>query len=100
MLSPQKKSAAAPDEQWLDPFFGEAGVAYQFSAGSDPLQIVSRRPDEKLLLAGGVYWEGHQDFQLVQLLEDGSRDPDFADDGILKGGFKVGSRASLHGAQL
>lgn len=97
---PKKKSAAAPDEQWLDPSFGQAGVAYQFSAGSDPLQIVSRRPDEKLLLAGGVYWEGHQDFQLVQLLEDGSRDPDFADDGILKGGFKVGSRASLHGAQL
>jgi len=100
MLSPTQKSTDRPAAQGLDLTFADGGIAYRFSAGSDPLQIIARRADGKMLLAGKVYWRDHLDFQLVQLLEDGDKDPDFANEGILKGGFKDGAQASLHGAQL
>jgi uncharacterized delta-60 repeat protein len=89
----------APNAYGLDPTFGEDGVVGNISPGDATLQIVSLGPDGKLILVGSVLWEDRLAFQLVQLLENGAMDPSFANDGILKGGFKDGAEAFPYGAK-
>jgi uncharacterized delta-60 repeat protein len=84
----------------LDPEFGSGGVVGNISPGDANMQIVSLRPDGKILLVSSVHWEGRIDFQLVQLLESGALDSNFGQNGILTGGFKDGAEAFPFGAKV
>lgn len=84
----------------LDPEFGMGGVVGDISPGDANMQIVSLRPDGKILLVSSVHWEGRTDFQLVQLLDSGALDSNFGENGILTGGFKDGAEAFPYGAKV
>jgi len=96
----QTRAKKSQNNQGFDPTFGEDGVAYDFSLpGSNTLDIVARLDEGKILMWGSVRWEDRLDFQLVQLLENGTLDTGFANNGIFTGGFKDGAPAFPSGAQ-
>ncbi|PNB71652.1 hypothetical protein C1X64_24035 [Pseudomonas sp. GW456-E7] len=91
-------------EQGFDPAFANRGMFYEFAPGSSPMQILGVRTDGKILLAGsakGVPTEPMRlQFQLAQLLENGTPDPDFGNKGIVTGRFKDNFHADTSGACL
>ncbi|RON45574.1 hypothetical protein [Pseudomonas frederiksbergensis] len=84
----------------IDPTFADKGVAHDFPLGTVLIKIVGRRPDGRILLVTSRNYQQRLDFQVIQLMEDGSFDLSFAQDGILSGGFKDGAQAYTYGAQL
>lgn len=97
-------STIDPSKQGFDPDFANRGMFYEFAQGSSPMKILGRTTGGKILLAGSalpeVAGKPLSQFQLVQLLEDGTPDPDFGTSGFVVGGFKENHHAYTDGANL
>ena len=68
----------------LDPSFGGDGIVH-VEDGTDAASAVAVRPDGRIVVVGGSGPGG--DFELVQLLPDGSLDPAFGDGGRVSTDF-------------
>jgi uncharacterized delta-60 repeat protein len=68
----------------LDPAFGDGGLVH-VPGGPESASALALRPGGRIVVAGGSGPGG--DFELVQLLPDGSLDPAFGDDGRVSTDF-------------
>jgi uncharacterized delta-60 repeat protein len=97
-------SKANLGQQGFDPDFANLGMFYEFAEGSSPMEIVGRTPDGKNLLAGSavltVEGKPFHKIQVVQLLEDGTPDPDFGTNGFVVRSFKDNHHAQTDAAHL
>lgn len=82
MFSIQPNVRAVVGDGDLDPSFGSVGkVVIDFYGYDDSAYAVEVMADGKILVAGVTETGTSQDFALVQLNRDGSRDRDFGDNG-------------------
>ena len=83
----------------LDPSFGQNGmIIFDIGSEEDEFWSVLIKPDGKLLLGGSTYdldLPGLYNLLLVQLLADGTPDPDFGVGGIATADFANGLEAIL-----
>jgi uncharacterized delta-60 repeat protein len=73
----------------LDPSFGDAGLVKTAIRGGhgDEARSVAIQPNGRIVVAGTDSWER---FAVVRYLPDGSLDPSFAGDGIVRTDFQAG----------
>jgi len=74
------------DDQGLPMEFGNSVYGFEYSfTGDEKAYAVQILPDDKILIAGYYYSEGHDRPFVIRLLPDGQPDEEFGDHGVFNG---------------
>ena len=77
------KTPAAPGD--LDPTFGSGGKVFSTVTGMDPTRGMALQPDGKIIIVGSVLGaDSTQDFLVIRLNADGTRDTQFGTNGVVR----------------
>ena len=79
----------------LDSTFDEDGIVITDIGvnSSDILYNITIQPDQKILAVGSVNIAGNLDFAVIRYLPDGTLDPDFGENGVVRVDFNSGDDA-------